>query len=100
MIPSAAVAWAYSGMGIVAIAGAFTWPLAYPIVVMGGSVATGLVLSSTVQLVAFILLSRSKLPAKRKITFAILWGMGFALAVRIILAYELKLAVMKSLLEQ
>ncbi len=99
MVPSAVVAACYSSMSWMAIIGACAWPLAYPIVAATGNMATGLVISTAVQLAGFLMLSRSKMPSKKKTTIAILWGMSFALAVRIILAYELKQAVIRAYLE-
>lgn len=99
MVPSAVVVALYSDMGIMTIIGACAWPLAYPIVAETGNMAAGMVFSTTLQLVAFVLLYRSKLTPKRKTTIAIIWGMGFALLVRIILAYELKQAVIRAYLE-
>lgn len=99
MVPSAVVVGLYSDMGVMSIIGACAWPIAYPLVAASGSMAGGMVISTVVQLVAFILLYRSRLTPKRKTTIAIIWGMGFALLVRIILAYELKQAVIRAYLE-
>ncbi len=97
--PSCFVAWIYTEMGFGGIMTAFSWPLAVVFQALFGSFGAGMMMSSVLQLVAYMLLRRSKLEPKRKLTIAILWGMGSALAVRALIAYQLYQAVVRAGLE-
>ncbi len=85
--PSSVVAWFYTKLSFGVIMSAFTWPLALPLQPVLGSLGGAMIMSSVLQLVAFLLLRRSKMPAKKKLTIAIVWGMSFALIVRFLIAY-------------
>ncbi len=78
---------------------AFSWPLAVLFQALFGSMGAGMMMSSVLQLVAYMLLRRSKLTPKRKLTIAIIWGMGSALVVRVLIAYQLYQAVVRAGLE-
>ncbi len=96
--PSSLVAWFYTKMGFGAIMSAFTWPLALPLEPLLGSFGAGMLMATVLQLVAYLLLRRSKMEPKKKLTIAIIWGMGLALAVRILIAYAVYQAVLQSAL--
>ncbi len=100
MVPPALVVWWHSEMGLWDVLGAFTWPIAYPIVWVSGNLPLGLVISALLQLGGVLLLKRCSWSAKRKMTFAILWGMLFALIVRLIMVAELKAAVINQMLSE
>ncbi len=88
VIPSAVVMGLYSGLSFMMMLSGFALPLAWPLAHAMGNLGGAMIISSVLQLVAYLLLRRSKMPAKKKLTIAILWGMSFALIVRIILAFE------------
>ncbi len=94
--PSCFVAWIYTEMGFGGIMSAFSWPLAFVFQAIFGSFAAGMLMSSVLMLVAFMLLRRSKMLPKKKLTIAIIWGMSFALIVRILIAYQLYIAVIQA----
>ena len=96
VVPSFVVAFACTDMGLVPVLGAFSWPLAYPIFLISGQLGLGMAISAMAQFFAFWYLRRSSLSPKTKTTIAITWGMALALAVRIILAYELYQVVLQA----
>lgn len=100
MVPSGVVAGCYSEMGFVSIFGAFTWPIAFVLFKVIGNTEAAVIISSVIQLLAYLKLRRCAMPAKKKLTIAIVWGMSLAFAVRLILNYELTQAVIRSYLEQ
>ncbi len=113
MLPSAVVYWLFGsdlrldmgggvvyefagGRGLLECAMAFLWPVAYPVARMGVQPGVALCLSAFVQACAFFALSRSRrMTPKARLTIAVLWGMGFALILRVLLAFELSNAVME-----
>jgi len=100
IVPSAVVAGAYSDMSFMSIIGAFTWPIAFPLKGIIGNTEGAIIISSVIQLIAYFKLRRSAMPAKKKLTIAIVWGMSFALAVKLILNYELTQLIIRSAFEQ
>lgn len=100
MVPSGVVVAYNSEMGLMSIFGAFTWPIAFVIFKVMGSTEAAIIISSVIQLLAYLKLRRSTMPAKKKLTIAIVWGMCSALAVKLILNYTLTQAIINSYLEQ
>ncbi len=88
VIPSTVVMAVYSGLSFTMMLSGFALPIAWPLAHVMGNTGGAIIISSVVQLAAYLMLRRSKMAAKKKLTIAILWGMSFALIVRIILAYE------------
>ena len=89
MAPSAVVAWLGGIHGILDCAIAFLWPLALPLIYLDFAPLAALCCSALLQAVVFYCVVRSRrLTARGKATFAITWGMFFALILRLTLAYQ------------
>lgn len=97
IVPSGVVAWLGQVGDILACSCGFLWPIALPLVMLGGPSLGALCISALLQAGVFFWLVRTpKLTAKGKCTFAITWGMLFALILRIMIAYELWLSTQSS----
>ena len=89
MLPSSVVIWMGGDHDLLACAMGFLWPLALPFSLANFPVVGALCCSALVQDSVFFLMVRSrKLTPRGKATFAITWGMFFALLLRLILAYQ------------
>ena len=95
MAPSGIVAWLGGIHDVVNCALAFLWPLAWLISLGGFHPLLSLCLSALLQGGAFFCITRSRtLTARGKATICITWGMFFALALRLALAYAAWQSVM------
>ena len=89
MAPSAVVAWLGGIHGLLDCAIAFLWPLALPLIYFNFTPLASLCCSALLQASIFYCVVRSqRLTARGKATFAITWGMLFALILRLALAYQ------------
>ncbi len=90
IIPSGIVYWLSGVQDFVMCLAAFLWPLAYPLDLMGFNSSAALCLSAFVQAGAFWGLIRTRrLSPKAKLTIAVTWGMGFALLLKLFVAFAL-----------
>ncbi len=89
MLPSAVVIWLGGDHDLLACAIGFLWPLALPLSFVNFPEVGALCCSALVQAAVFFLMVRSRtLTPRGKATFAITWGMLFALLLRLALAYQ------------
>lgn len=90
ILPSAVVAWLAEVEDVLSCLFGFLWPIALPLTYLGFTKLAAVCLSALVQALAFVWLTRSRrLTARGKLTLAVTWGMGFALALRVLIAFEL-----------
>lgn len=90
ILPSAVVAWLAEVEDALSCLFGFLWPIALPLTYLGFTKLAAVCLSALVQALAFVWLTRSRrLTARGKLTLAVTWGMGFALALRVLIAFEL-----------
>ncbi|MBR5895767.1 MAG: hypothetical protein IKZ13_09530 [Akkermansia sp.] len=94
LVPSGIVAWAYGNeQDLLSCAFAFLEPPAVLLKLSGCSSSAAFILSAVLQSIVFFALSRSKkLTPKGKLTFAVTWGMLFALILRLLIAWQFWLA--------
>ena len=87
--PSCVVAWLGQVGDILSCLFAFLFPIALPLNYCGVGPMGAMCISALVQGIAFFAMVRSRtLTPKGKVTLAITWGMFFALALRVMIAYE------------
>ncbi len=73
---------------------AVLWPIAWPLERMGFNMTAAVGTSAFVQACAFFALLRARrLTPKTRLTIAVTWGMSFALALRVIVAFDVWLQV-------
>ncbi len=90
IIPSGIVYWLSGVQDFVMCLAAFLWALAYPLDLMGFNSSAAFCLSAFVQAGAFWGLIRARrLSPKAKLTIAVTWGMGFALLLKLFVAFAL-----------
>lgn len=90
IVPSGIVYWLSGIHQFLECLTAFLWPLAGLLELLGLKSSGALIVSGGIQAVAFFWLARlSPWSPKVRLTIAITWGMSFALALRLMVAYSL-----------
>ncbi len=90
IIPSGIVYWLAGMKNLMDCAVAFLLPIAYPLDLVGFNHVAALSLSAFVQACTYFWLVRTrKLSPKAKLTFAVTWGMLFALLLQLFIGFYL-----------
>ena len=94
MLPSAIVMWLAEIAELTNCLYAFLLPIAMPLDWVGFNKVAAICISALIQGILFFWLATTKkLSAKAKTTIAVTWGMGFALILRILIAFAIYQAV-------
>ena len=94
MLPSAEVMWMAEIATLLDRTYAFLLPLAMPLDWLGFNKMAAICISALVQGILFFWLAKTKkLSPKARTTIAVTWGMGFALILRILIAFSIYRAV-------
>ncbi len=94
MLPSAIVMWLAEIAELSNCLYAFLLPIAMPLDWAGFNKVAAICISALIQGILFFWLAKTKkLSAKAKTTIAVTWGMGFALILRILIAFAIYQAV-------
>lgn len=94
MLPSAIVMWLAEIAELSNCLYAFLLPIAMPLDWVGFNKVAAICISALIQGILFFWLAKTKkLSAKAKTTIAVTWGMGFALILRILIAFAIYQAV-------
>ena len=94
LLPPAVVMWLAEIADLATCAYAFLLPVAMPLDWLGFNKVAALCISALLQGIVFFWLCVSrKLSAKTKCTIAVTWGMGFALILRLLIAFSIYRAV-------
>ena len=94
MLPSAIVMWLAEIAELSNCLYAFLLPIAMPLDWAGFNKVAAICISALIQGILFFWLAKTKkLSAKAKTTIAVSWGMGFALILRILIAFAIYQAV-------
>ncbi len=92
--PSAVVMWLSDIADMASCAYAFLLPVAIPLDWGGFNKVAAICISALIQgIIFFWLAATRKLSAKAKTTIAVTWGMGFALILKILIAFAVYQAV-------
>lgn len=94
VLPSAVVMWLSEIADLMSCTYAFLLPVAMPLDWLGFNKVAAMCISALTQgIVFFWLAATKKLSAKTKTTIAVTWGMGFALLLRLLIAFSIYQAV-------
>ncbi len=94
MLPSAVVMWLAEIATLLDCTYAFLLPLAMPLDWLGFNKMAAICISALVQGILFFWLAKTKkLSPKARTTIAVTWGMGFALILRVLIAFSIYRAV-------
>lgn len=90
LLPPAVVMWLSEIADLMSCTYAFLLPVAMPLDWMGFNKVAALCISALLQgIIFFWLCATKRLSAKAKTTIAVTWGMGFALILRVLIAFAI-----------